>query len=229
MGFSARYSRLARPLAWLACMATLLAGCGYTRVPEERTDDGLVRVPSRASGGVYRDPASSFTQYKRIILEPPTIEFVEGWRKRHPKINDDEIVRLRNEAVKIFRDEFEREFVKRGPYEFADSPAPDVLRVVPRVVDLDILAPQGEVDVGDKTFTPGPVKMQVTGELRDATTNALLGRVTIFEGQHRYGFNELRLANRSTNAHEMRIGFGKWSTMVREALNVAKATRGSLR
>ena len=62
----------------------------------------------------------------------------------------------------------------------------------------------------------------------DATSNKLLARIIIFEGQTRYGFDELRLANRSTNAHEMRLGFGKWSMMVREALNVAKATRGSL-
>jgi hypothetical protein len=50
-------------------------------------------------------------------------------------------------------------------------------------------------------------------------------RVIVFEGQDRYAFDELRLANRSTNAHEMRIAFGKWSMMVHEALNVAKVVR----
>jgi hypothetical protein len=67
--------------------------------------------------------------------------------------------------------------------------------------------------------------MQVTGDLRSAESNALLARVVILEGQSRYGFNELRLANRTTNAHEMRLAFSKWSKLVREALNVAKATR----
>lgn len=213
----------------LVALACILAGCGYTRVPEERTDDGLVRVPSRAAGGVYRDLETDFSHYERVILEPPTIEFVPEWREQHPEVTDAEMARLRNEAVKLFRGEFERELVKRGRYEFADSPAPDVLLVTPRVVDLDILAPDAGTEVGQKTYTPGPVKMQVTGELRDAVTNKLLARITIFEGQQRYGFDELRPANRSTNAHEMRLGFGKWTMMVREALNVAKATRGSLR
>ena len=210
-------------------VAGILGGCGYTRVAEERTDDGLVRVPSRASGGVYRDPAVDFSRYRRLILEPPTIEFVKDWRDQHREVDDRELARIRSEAVRLFRDEFAKELVERGPYEYADAPAPDVLLVVPRVVDLDILAPDGEREVGDRTYTPGPVKMQVTGELRDASSNALLARIIIFEGQHRYGINELRLANRSTNAHEMRLGFGKWSMMVREALDVAKATRGSLR
>jgi hypothetical protein len=67
--------------------------------------------------------------------------------------------------------------------------------------------------------------MQVAGEIRDSEKNTLLARVIVFAGQDRYGFDELRLANRSTNAHEMRLGFGKWSRMVHEALNVAKAAR----
>ena len=216
-------------LAITCALLGLLAGCGYSRLPEEPTDDGLVRVPSRAAGGVYRDLATDFTPYKRLILEPPTVEFVDGWRKQHPEVDDSEVLRIRNEAVKLFGDEFTRELVERGPYEYAESPAPDVLLVVPKIVDLDILAPDAGREVGQRTLTPGPVKMQITGEMRDAATNKLLARVIIFEGQHRYGFDELRVANRSTNAHEMRVAFGKWSMMVLEALNVAKATRGSLR
>ena len=104
-------------------------------------------------------------------------------------------------------------------------PGPDVILVTPRVVDLDILAPDAGSEIGQRSYTPGPVKMQVTGDLRDAASNTLLARVIIFDGETRYGFNELRLANRGTNAFEMRLGFAKWSRMVHEALNVAKATR----
>jgi hypothetical protein len=209
----------------MVLVAVSLVACGYTRRPEERTDDGLVRVPSRASGGVYRNLGADFTRYKRIILEPPTIEFVDKWREEHKEVGDKEFARLRAEAVKLFQEEFSREFVKRGGYTFADAPAPDVILVTPRVIDLDILAPDTGSEIGQRTFTPGPVKMQVTGDLRDPVTNLLLARVIIFEGQLRYGQGELRPANRITNAHEMRIGFGKWSAMVREALNVAKAAR----
>lgn len=202
-----------------------LTACGHTRLPEEHTDDGLVRVPSRASGGVYRDITADFTLYRRFILEPPTIEFTANWRDQHRDVDDREVARIRDEAIALFRDEFAREMVRRGPFEFADEAAPDVLRVIPRVVDLDILAPDTGDGVVQRTYTPGPVKMQVTGELRDAMSNALLARIIIFEGQYRYGQGELRVANRVTNAHEMRIGFGKWAAMVHEALNVAKVAK----
>ena len=211
---------------FIAALASVLAaGCGYVRKAEERTDDGLVRVPSRASGGVYRLPGATFTHYKRIILEPATIEFVPSWRDNHPEVTDGDLTRIRNEAVKLFREEFTRDLVERGLYEFADSPGPDVLLITPRVVDLDIAAPDTGNEAATRSYTPGPVKMQIAGELRDAASGVLVARVITFEGQSRYGFNEMRLANRATNAHEMRLGFAKWSKLVHEALNVAKATR----
>jgi hypothetical protein len=213
------------PRLVLITLACLLVGCGHTRGRAETSDDGLVRVPSRAAGGVYRAPGADFSPYGKIILEPPTIEFTPKWRDNHPEVSDHEVTRIRNEAVKLFRDEFTRELVDDGNYEFADGPGPDVLLVTPRIVDLDILAPDAGSEIGQRSYTPGPVKMQVTGELRDSASNKLIGRVIVFEGQNRYGFNELRMANRASNAHELRLGFGKWSRMVHEALNVAKATR----
>jgi hypothetical protein len=216
---------LLRSLSLLVMTSALLIGCSYVRGPEERTDDGLVRVPSRADGGVYRLPGAEFSQYKRLILEPAIIEFKSGWRDAHKEVQDSDIARIRKEAVELFRKEFTRQLVDRGNYEFADVPAADVLLVTPRVIDLDIPAPDAGTEIGTKSYTPGPIEMQVTGDLRDGASNALVARVTIFEGQERYGFNELRLANRTTNAHEMRMGFGRWSKMVHEALNVAKATK----
>ena len=211
---------------FIVALASVLAtGCGYVRKAEERTDDGLVRVPSRASGGVYRLPGATFNHYKRIILEPATIEFVPNWRDNHPDVTDNDVTRIRTEATKLFRDEFTRDLVDRGLYEFADSPGPDVLLITPRVVDLDIAAPDTGNEAATHSYTPGPVKMQIAGELRDAASGVLVARVITFEGQSRYGFNEMRLANRATTAHEMRLGFAKWSKLVHEALNVAKATR----
>jgi hypothetical protein len=209
----------------MALAVALSSGCAAERPPEETTDDGLVRVPARASGGVYRAPGANFTQYKRIILEPPTVEFTADWRESHPEVSDTEVTRIRGEAIRLFHDEFKRELVDRGPYEFADAPAADVLRVTPHVVDLDIPAPNAGAEVGMRSYTPGPVKLQVAGDFQDGISNTLLGRVIIFEGQSRYGFDELRQADRTTNAHEMRLAFAKWSKMFHEALNVAKAGR----
>src|SRR5688572_28010673 len=114
-------------LASTLILGLALGGCAADRPPEEITDDGLARVPSRSVGGVYRAPDATFTQYRRVILEPPSIAFIKDWRKRHPDVTDAEYVRMGTESIALFRDEFTRELVKQGPYTFADDYGPDVL------------------------------------------------------------------------------------------------------
>ena len=198
----------------------LLTGCAADRRPEEITDDGLVRVPSRDIGGVYRDPESSFMQYRRVMLEPPSIGFVEGWREKHPDVTQVDMARLLTEAMQLFREEFAREFVRRGTYTFADEPAPDVVLVVPNIQDLDIPTP----DVGARMYGNGPITMKITGDLRDASTGKLVGRVILIEPAEVFGHKE-GSTNRVMNAHEQRLLYAKWTRLVREALDVAKAAR----
>lgn len=200
----------------------VVASCAVDRPPEETTPDGLVRVPSRRDGGVYRAPDTAFTQYRRMILEAPVITFASGWRDNHKDLTDTEITRLRTEAVLLFRKEFTRELIDRGPYEYADAPAPDVLLVSVSIEDLDIAAPEAAAEPGMRTYAPGPVKMTLTGELHDSMTGKLVGRLIMFKRDERYGFNELRIANRVTNSHEESIAFADWSRLLREALDVAK-------
>jgi len=204
---------------------TLLAGCAADRPPEEVTPDGLVRVPARSEGGVYRAPGASFLQYRRVILEPPSIGFIKDWAKNHPELDATELSRIRAESVRLFRDEFAREFVKRGPYKFADDPAPDVLLIIPTIDDLDIRAPDAGDAPGTTTYSSGPVSMKVSGELRDSSTGTLVGRVIMYQPPERYAFNEMRIANRMTNAHEQSQVFARWVRLVREAIDVAKAER----
>ena len=219
-----RASRLA---SGFALAAVLVSGCETAdRPPEEVTADGLVRVPARSVGGVYRAPDATFTQYRRLILEPPSISFIKDWDEKHPKVSPTELARIREDCVKLFRDEFSRELVKRGAYKFADEPAPDVLLVIPAIEELDIAAPNVGSQAFTRTYTTGrPVTMKVTGDLRDAQSGKLVGRVIIYRPPELYPHRQLRIADRTTIAHEQRLVFADWSTLVREALNVAKAEK----
>ena len=212
----------------LALVAVLASGCETAdRPPEETTSDGLVRVPARSVGGVYRAPDATFTQYQRVILEPPSISFIKDWAEKHPKVGPKEMARIRAEVVELFRDEFAREFVsRRSPFKFAEEPAPDVLLVVPAIEDLDMIAPDTGSEAFTHSYTTGrPVTMKVTGDLRDAMTGKLIGRVIIYHPPELYANKELRAADRTANAHEQRIVYADWSRLVREALNVAKTER----
>lgn len=208
----------------LAAIA-LLAACTASLPPAETTADGLVRVPSRAEGGVYRDSDADFTRYKRLMIEPLTVEFIEGWRKQHPNISDSEARRIQAETTKNFLEVFTEILVDEGPFELAEVREADVLFVVPRMLDLKIPAPETEQDTGYQSFSPQPVSLQMTGELRDGASSNVVLRVVMMESENRFKAHQVSPDNRIANAREIRGSLEKWSRLVREAIDVAKASK----
>src|SRR5688572_33341084 len=92
----------------------LLAGCTANLPPPETTPDGLVRVPSRPEGGVYRNLDADFSRYKRLMIEPLTVEFQKGWRKQHRDVSDAEVRRIQDETTKNFLEVFTAILVEEG-------------------------------------------------------------------------------------------------------------------
>ena len=203
----------------------LLAACTASLPPAETTDDGLVRVPSRPEGGVYRNVNVDFTRYKRLMIEPLTVEFVKGWRKQHRDVSKSEVRRIEAETAKSFREVFTAILVDEGPFELAEVREADVLVVVPRMLDLKIPAPETEADTGYNTYSPRPVSLQMTGELRDGVNGAVLLRVNMIDAEDRLSVDKISGPNRVANAHEIRASLERWSRLVREAVDVAKASK----
>jgi hypothetical protein len=203
----------------------LLAACTASPPPAETTADGLARVPSRPEGGVYRNLDADFTRYKRLMIEPLTVEFIEGWRKQHPAVSDSEVRRIEVETAKNFLEVFTEILVDEGPFGLAEVREADVLVVVPRMLDLNIPAPENEFDAGFRSFSPRLVSMEMTGELRDGVNGDVLLRVLMIESEDRYKIHPMQGANRVTNAHEIRSSLERWTRLVREAIDVAKASK----
>jgi hypothetical protein len=205
-------------------VSALLAACTASLPPAETTADGLVRVPSRADGGVYRRLDADFTRYKRLMIEPLTVEFVAGWRKQHPDVSEPEVRRIEAETAKNFAEVFTEVLVGEGPFELAEAREADVLVVVPRMLNLKIPAPESESDTGYRSFSPRPISMEMTGELRDGINGEVLLRVVRIEPDDLYKFNKRGGPNRIANAREIRDSVESWSRLVREAFDVAKAS-----
>jgi hypothetical protein len=203
----------------------LLAACTASLPPTETTDDGLVRVPSRAEGGVYRRLDVDFTRYKRLMIEPLTVEFLKGWRKQHPDVSDSEVRRIQAETTKNFLEVFTGILIDEGPFELAEVREADVLVVVPRMLDLKIPAPETEFDAGFSSHSPRLISMQMTGELRDGVNGDVLLRVNMIDSEDRFKVNHSIASNRVTNAHEIRGSLERWSRLVREAIDVAKTSK----
>ena len=70
----------------LGLAAALASGCAADPPPDETTDDGLVRVASRIRRRRVSRAGGTFFQYRRIILEPPSISFIKDWAEKHPEV-----------------------------------------------------------------------------------------------------------------------------------------------
>lgn len=203
----------------------LLAACAGSLPPPETTADGLVRVPSSAEGRVYRNLPADFTRYKRVMIEPLTVEFADGWRRQHPDVSDSEVRRIQVETRNSFHEVFTRIFVDEGPFELAEVREADVLVVVPRLLDLRIPAPETESDTGFQSYSPRAISLELTGELRDGVDGGVLLRAIVIEPENRMKIHQVPGPNRLANAREIRDGLEKWSRLVREAVDVAKTSK----
>ena len=208
-------------LLWLA----FASGCANDPLAPDVSEDGLVRAPSSRNGAVYRAPGTSFVQYRRILLEPLGVSFERNWEREHPEVSPSDIDRIRRQAAELFRDEFTRELVARGTYTLAEAPGPDVLTVTPKIVDMDISAPQAGRQPGMRSYVVTEGEMTLVAEIHDSRSGALIGRIIDRQRAARNGFSQLQLSNPVTNSHEARIAFQHWSRLLREALDVAKVEK----
>jgi hypothetical protein len=208
----------------IVAMFAFLAACTASLPPPESTADGLVRVPSSPEGGVYRNLAVDFTRYRRLMIEPLTVEFGDGWRRQHPDVSDSEVRRIAAETSKNFHDVFTDILVDEGPFELAEVREADVFVVVPRMLDLRIPAPETESDTGFESQSPRTITLEMNGELRDGVTGEVLLRVIVLAPDE-LKFSQIPGPNRLANAREIRTALEKWSRLVREAIDVAKTSK----
>ena len=191
--------------------------------PPEVTEDGLVRVPSSRRVGVYRRPEVPFARYKRISIGEIPVVFRKEWDRKNPQLKEADREQLRAEMVRMFRAELIAELVERGGYLLTDSTDPDVLRIDPSIIDLDINAPDAGNVPGTRTFVRTTGSMQLKVELRDAASGVAVARIIDYEKARDDG--HLQLSNRVTNTEDLRLMFANAARYTREALNVAKTRR----
>jgi hypothetical protein len=93
------------------------------------------------------------------------------------------------------------------------------------MLDLKIPSPETEFDTGFRSTSPRPISMQMTGELRDGVNGDVLLRVIMIDPDDRFDGASAAGPNRVANAREIRDALDRWSRLVREAIDVAKAAR----
>ena len=211
-------------LAVLAAAVTMFThGLAAAETGPTMTEDGLVRVPSSAIGVVYRAPGVSFAHYRRVILDPVGVAFKHTWKLENKHMKPEEVEALRADAATSFHEELFDEIVKRGRFEVATAPAPDVLKIRPYIIRLDIKAPEAGTQQRQFTYVSSSGSMILVVELHDAASGALIARIV--DGEASREFSRLQRTNQVFNSAIARTGFARGAQLTREAITFAQTER----
>ncbi len=187
--------------------------------------DGLVKVTPRRMELAWLRPGADFRPYTKVIVDRTQVAFRPNWRKDYNLnasvgawVSEEQASKIMAAAQTNFDDIFRDAFRKAG-YEVVTAPGPDVLRVNSGILDLVVNAPLGATD-GQTNWIISAGQAALIVEVRDSTTNALLGRVADRRETQYLG---RQIATTATNVYDFRLLFSLWAGICTKALEDLKA------
>ena len=212
-----RWSRIIPLLAFFG-IASFASG----QTPE--SPDGLVKVTPRRMELAWLRPGADFRPYTKVIVDKTQVAFQPDWRKDYNLnaslgnwVSQEQADKIMAAAQTNFDEIFRNAFRKAG-YEVVTAPGPDVLRVISGIEDLVVNAPLGLDGPTSWIISAGQAVLIV--EVRDSTTNALLGRVADRRETQYLG---RQIASTTTNLYDFRLLFNLWAGICTDALGELKS------
>jgi hypothetical protein len=216
-------------------LAVLMAPAGALAAkdpPPEVSPDGLHLTKSTKNRLVYMKPGATFSQYGRLAILDPLVEFEKDWQKDYNRsrtglegrVTDSDVekikVRLAAEFKKVFIDELQGE----GGYQVVDVAGPDVLVLRPALLNVEVNAPDIMTAGIEHTVVRSAGQMTLYLEFWDSTTNTLLARVMDAQADPD---TMAQMGGSVTNKAAADRILRKWATELRERLDDVKAKPGS--
>jgi hypothetical protein len=215
-----------RHLAVAAALSVLLAGAPLAEAASPPASwDGLTRVSSKKFDYVYLLPGADFRTYTKVMLDPAEVAFQKNWlrdynsRSASMRMSQSDAQRMLGEVQQGFEEVFRKAY-PAGGYTITDTPGPDVLRVRTAVVNLNVAAPDVMAPGRTRTFSQEAGGASLIIEVRDSTTNALLGRAV---DNQAVGFGAPYRRDSVSNRADFERLFNQWAKRSVEGIDVLKA------
>ena len=218
-------------VASTALCAVLTLGCPAGRAadepPPEVTKDGLHLYKQTKQRVAYVRPGATFTQYKKVAILDPYVEFSQDWVRDYNRsqpdpsrrVKDSDLDRAKKALQGDFKKIFTEELQKGGRYQVVDSGGPDVLILRPALINIQVNAPDLMTAGRSATYVESAGAMTIYLELWDSVSNTILARV--IDGQadpSLYGQRSSSVTNRAAAERMMR----RWADELRSRLDLVR-------
>jgi Protein of unknown function (DUF3313) len=210
-------------LAALALLTLTFGTATADSMPESW--DGLVQVKPKRMDAAYLLPGADFRQYTKLMIDPTEVAFAKNWlrsqndsRNLSRNVTQEDAEKILAAARSNFDEIFVEAFTKAG-YTIVKAPGPDVMRVSTAVLNLYVTAPDVPTAGRSTTYTTQAGEATLVVEVRDSTTNLLLGRVLDRRETQR---STMQMTTSVTNLAEFRTLFKAWAGTVVKGLGELK-------
>ena len=142
--------------------------------------DGMELITEDKRGSIYADPDVDWSVYQRIILDDATVAFRKNWRRDQNRgdplrITPQDMEDIKQGLSELFSEVFTEEFSTNGGYEIVEAAGDNILRIKPRIVDLDVYAPDtGRFTGMSRSYTESSGRMTLKLEIHDSVTGDLI-------------------------------------------------------
>jgi hypothetical protein len=153
--------------------------------PPEVSPDGLHLQKSTRNRVVYVKPGATFSQYGRIAILDPLVEFEKDWQDDYNRsrtglsgrVTDADVEKMKERLAAEFKKIFIAELQGEGGYQVVDVAGPDVLVLRPALLNVEVNAPDIMTAGIEHTVVRSAGQMTLYLELLDSTSTTLLARV----------------------------------------------------
>jgi hypothetical protein len=211
------------PVAALALASLPFAAMGATDAPAVSTD-GMQLVEKDRRGSIYADPGVDWTVYSKIMLDDATVAFRKNWQRdqrlnRAMRVSTSDMEKIKSDLAKLFGEVFIEELTEKGGFEIVDEAGPDVLRITPHIVDLDVYAPDIATSYNNRSFTDSSGRMTLKLEMYDSETGDLIAAASDRRESPTRGY--AHWTTKVSNKGDARRMLQKWAEGLRVRLTEA--------
>lgn len=167
-----------------------------------------------------------WTRFSKIQLEQASVTFRKHWARdqrnrtgNRPTKKD--IERVKTDLSKQLNEVFIRELTKNDAYVMTADSGENVMRITPKIVDLDVYAPDKMRNHIGYSMTDSKGNMTLELEIHDSQSGALLAAVHQFAEDRQKGWFEW--TTYGTNKRAAGFMLSRWGNDLREWLIEARS------
>ena len=193
----------------------------------EESSDCLELVTKKWRTKFYMDTGTDWSSFTRVQLEKATVEFRKHWvrdqkYRSHNRPTEKNLNRIKSDLSELLDEVFRQELTANDAFVMSENGGENVMRITPRIVELDIIAPDRMRDYIGYSITDSKGRMTLELEIHDALSGKLLARMIDTREDPQHGYWERTTS--IDNKRAARFILIRWSTDLREWLLKARNT-----